>query len=257
MKKRIAFLIMLCISLTTMLCFNGATAETAEFEQISSIDYVVTASGLNVRTGPSTDNEVLSVLKNGQQVRVIGQIGDWYAIYDPETGYVGAAFAQYLSLANDEPDSDVPTSVTGDPSPEIGEGLEDIPVINLSQDEQQLLSLINDARMDAGVEPLKFDTELVNVARLKAQDMVENSYFSHTSSNYGSPFDMMKQFNISYRSAGENIAGNRSIEGAFNAWINDEDHKRNLLDNGFNFTGIGIADSETYGKILVQMFIKK
>lgn len=252
MKKRIAFLITLCMTLTTMLCFNGATAETVEFEQVSSTYYVVTASGLNVRTGPSTDHEVISVLKNGQQVRVIGQIGDWYAIYDPETGYVGTAFAQYLASA-----SEVPTSTTGVPTSEIGEGLEEAPVINLSQDEQLLLGLINDARTDAGVEPLKFDSDLVNVARLKAEDMVENNYFSHTSSTYGSPFDMMKQFNISYRSAGENIAGNRSIEGAFNAWINDEDHKRNLLDKGFNYTGIGVVDSETYGKILVQMFIKK
>jgi len=259
MRKRITFLMLFCMALFALVLPvrpEGVVAQNIEFKQISWMDCVVTASGLNVRTGPSTDFEVINVLKNGQQVTVIGQIGDWYAIYDPETGCIGAAFAQYLQAV------DMTPTVTEEPDVETGEGVEktpeeDVPVIGLSQDEIKLLNLVNEARVNAGVPPLKFDAELVKVARLKAQDMVNGNYFSHASATYGSPFDMMKQFNISYRSAGENIAGNRSIEGAFNAWIGDDNHKRNLLDEGFNYTGIGIADSETYGKILVQMFIKK
>lgn len=50
--------------------------------------------------------------------------------------------------------------------------------------------------------------------------MVDNNYFSHTSPTYGSPFDMMKNFRISYKTAGENIAGNSSNSGAVNAWMN-------------------------------------
>ncbi len=40
----------------------------------------------------------------------------------------------------------------------------------------------------------------------KSQDMIDNNYFSHNSPTYGSPFDMLKKFGISYKTAGENIA---------------------------------------------------
>ena len=73
-----------------------------------------------------------------------------------------------------------------------------------------------------GLQALIVDDELQNIARIKAQDMVDNNYFSHTSPTYGSPFDMMKNFGISYKTAGENIAGNSTNSGAVNAWMNSE-----------------------------------
>lgn len=114
---------------------------------------------------------------------------------------------------------------------------------------------MNKARKDAGVEPLAFDKNLVKVARLKAEDMANNGYFSHQSPTYGSPFDMMRQFDNTFKTAGENIAGNKTIDGAFKAWMGSNDHKKNILNESFNLTGIGVASSDTYGKILVQQFI--
>lgn len=96
-----------------------------------------------------------------------------------------------------------------------------------------------------------------NIARIKAQDMVDSNYFSHTSPTYGSPFNMMKSFGISYKTAGENIAGNSSNSGAVNAWMNSEGHRTNILNSSFNYTGIGVVKSPKYGKIYVQMFIGK
>ena len=50
--------------------------------------------------------------------------------------------------------------------------------------------------------------------------MKDNEYFSHTSPVYGTPFQMMKDFGITYRSAGENIArGQRSPQEVVNAWM--------------------------------------
>ena len=46
----------------------------------------------------------------------------------------------------------------------------------------------------------------MKIARIKAKDMIENNYFSHQSPTYGSPFDMMRQFDTVFKSAGENIA---------------------------------------------------
>lgn len=87
--------------------------------------------------------------------------------------------------------------------------------------------------------------------------MVSNNYFSHTSPIYGSPFDMLKSFKISYKTAGENIAANSSNSGAVTSWMNSSWHKANILNGNFNYTGIGVVSSSKYGKIFVQIFIGK
>ena len=120
-----------------------------------------------------------------------------------------------------------------------------------------MFDLINAKRTAARLSALKVDAELQNVARAKAEDMVKNNYFSHTSPTYGSPFDMMKRFGVSYKTAGENIAGNSSNTGAVNAWMNSEGHKANILNSSFNYTGVAVVKSSKYGKIFVQMFIGK
>ena len=128
---------------------------------------------------------------------------------------------------------------------------------SLTADEKEVFDLINAKRTAAGLSALKVDAELQNVARAKAEDMVKNNYFSHTSPTYGSPFDMMKSFGVSYKTAGENIAGNSSNTGAVNAWMNSEGHKANILNSSFNYTGVAVVKSSKYGKIFVQMFIGK
>jgi len=128
---------------------------------------------------------------------------------------------------------------------------------SLSADEQEVFDLINQQRINNGLSALVINQELQAVARDKAQDMVDNNYFSHTSPVYGSPFDMIKNYGITYKAAGENIAGNSSNSGAVTAWMNSEGHKANILSNSFNYTGIGVVNSSKYGKIYVQMFIGK
>ena len=105
----------------------------------------------------------------------------------------------------------------------------------------EIFNLINTQRTNNGLSALKIDSEVQNVARIKAKDMAENNYFSHTSPTYGSPFDMLKKFGISYKSAGENIAGNSSNQAAVTAWMNSSGHKANILNSSFNYTGIGVV----------------
>ena len=104
---------------------------------------------------------------------------------------------------------------------------------------------------------MEIDYEVQRVARIKAQDMVDNNYFSHESPTYGSPFDMLKSFKVSYKTAGENIAGNSSNSGAVTAWMNSSGHRANILNSSFTYTGIGVVNSSRYGKIYVQFFIGK
>ncbi|MFS0820285.1 CAP domain-containing protein [Bacillus sp. 1P02SD] len=125
---------------------------------------------------------------------------------------------------------------------------------SLSQFEQEVVTLTNKERAKYGLQPLKIDLKLSEVARTKSSDMKKNSYFSHTSPTYGSPFDMMKQFGIQYRAAGENIAkGQRSPQEVVNGWMNSEGHRKNILSS--NFTHIGVGHVE--GNYWTQMFIGK
>ena len=110
----------------------------------------------------------------------------------------------------------------------------------LSQDEAEVVRLVNIERQKAGLAPLKASSQLSNVARMKSKDMADRNYFSHTSPTYGSPFDMMKQFGISYRTAGENIAkGYLSPASVMNGWMNSSGHRANILNSSFGTIGVG------------------
>jgi uncharacterized YkwD family protein len=126
---------------------------------------------------------------------------------------------------------------------------------SLSAYEQKVVELTNQERSKYGLAALKADTALSKVAREKSLDMSNNGYFSHTSPTYGSPFDMMKQFGISYQYAGENIAmGQRSPEEVVQAWMNSEGHRKNILNGNYNYIGVGYVESGNYW---TQMFIGK
>ncbi|MUK88284.1 SCP-like extracellular protein [Ornithinibacillus sp. L9] len=125
----------------------------------------------------------------------------------------------------------------------------------LNEYEQAVVELTNDERRKAGLDILEVDNTLSNVAREKSKDMQANDYFSHTSPTYGSPFDMMSQFGVSYRSAAENIAaGQQSPEEVVRAWMNSEGHRENILNGGFTHIGVGFEDQ---GNNWTQMFIRK
>lgn len=143
------------------------------------------------------------------------------------------------------------TTPTG-PAPGSGSST---PVAGLTADEQKMVDMVNAERAARGLSPLKVNLELTKVARLKAKDMIDNNYFSHTSPTYGSPFDMMKQFDITYRAAGENLAGAPDVNTAHTNLMNSPGHRANILNASFTEVGIGILPGSIYGKIFVQMFI--
>lgn len=128
---------------------------------------------------------------------------------------------------------------------------------SLSDEENQMVKLVNEARAQNNLPALQIDIELANVARIKAQDMIDNNYFSHNSPTYGSPFDMLKDFGVEYVKAGENIAGNQSVEQAEEALMNSPGHRANILGEEYTHIGIGIKDGGQYGKMFSQMFISK
>ncbi|GGA89674.1 CAP domain-containing protein [Ornithinibacillus halotolerans] len=125
----------------------------------------------------------------------------------------------------------------------------------LSEFESEVVTLTNRERTQAGLAPLEVDTALSNVAREKSNDMHRNNYFSHTSPTYGSPFDMMRDFGITYQSAGENIAaGQQTPAEVVQAWMNSQGHRENILNGNFTHIGVGYNPE---GRQWTQMFIRK
>ena len=124
---------------------------------------------------------------------------------------------------------------------------------SVSDYEKKVVELVNEIRKDYGLSELKLNTKLCAVAKAKSQDMKDNNYFSHTSPTYGSPFDMIKSFGISYRTAGENIAmGYRTPEEVVDGWMNSEGHRANILNGSFKEIGMGHVANGNYW---TQMFI--
>lgn len=125
----------------------------------------------------------------------------------------------------------------------------------ISAFESKVIDLTNEHRRKNGLPNLQPDTALSNVAQKKSNDMQAKNYFSHTSPTYGSPFDMMRDFGVTYNTAGENIAmGQRSAEEVVNAWMNSEGHRKNILSP--NYTHIGVGHT-SQGNYWTQMFIGK
>ncbi len=118
--------------------------------------------------------------------------------------------------------------------------------------EQEVVRLVNVERSKQGLKSLESDWQLSRVARYKSQDMKDKGYFSHTSPTYGSPFDMMRSFGISYRIAGENIAkGQKTPSEVVNAWMNSSGHRANILNKSFAKIGVGYVSN---GHYWTQMF---
>ena len=121
--------------------------------------------------------------------------------------------------------------------------------------EQEVIRLVNEIRKQNGLNALTYDWELARVARYKSQDMKDNNYFSHTSPVYGSPFQMIKNFGISYRRAGENIAkGYATPQAVVNGWMNSSGHRANILNASYTHIGVGYVAGGNYW---TQMFIAK
>ena len=205
-----------------------------------------------------TNYNVVTTVNKNEYIRVFAGVGEWYII-QTDKDYVGAVSKKYVKAIYPSSSSSGNTSsgTTGGSSSTGNSGTSGTQTSSMNSDEKEVFDLINKQRTNNGLPALKNDSEVQRIARIKAQDMVDNNYFSHNSPTYGLPFDMMKSFKVSYKTAGENIAANSSNSSAVTAWMNSSGHKANILNSSFNYTGIGVVSSPRYGKMYVQMFIGK
>jgi len=123
--------------------------------------------------------------------------------------------------------------------------------------ENEIARLVNVERSKQGLRALTMNWELSRVARYKSQDMIDKNYFAHNSPTYGTPFQMMQHFGITYSAAGENIAyGQRTAQEVMTAWMNSSGHRANILNANYNQIGVGVAKKSNGTLYFTQHFIK-
>jgi hypothetical protein len=121
-----------------------------------------------------------------------------------------------------------------------------------------IFNLTNSARTQNGLNTLSMNSQLNTAAQMKAQDMLTNGYFAHTSPSGLNSWYWFKQVNYDYKTAGENLAIDFSDSNSvFNAWMNSPSHRDNILDPDFQEIGISAITGNFNGStttVVVQMF---
>jgi uncharacterized protein YkwD len=120
--------------------------------------------------------------------------------------------------------------------------------------EAQMLELVNRERVSRGLAPLAPDPEMTEVARKHSADMFARGYFSHHTPDGKDPFDRMREGEVRFRTAGENLALAPTLQIAHNGLMDSPGHRANILRPQFGRLGIGILDGGRYGLMVTQKF---
>lgn len=112
---------------------------------------------------------------------------------------------------------------------------------------QQVIVAVNEQRKAFNLKPLIVNSMLMNGAQAKANDMTKGSYFSHVSPIDGKKWSaFVRESGYEYIEAGENLAnGFDSVDAMVQAWMDSPTHRENILNPGFEETGLGIS----FGKL--------
>lgn len=156
----------------------------------------------------------------------------------------GEAIARTLNMLTVRPDSDervtLPFKVDKTrPRPDL---------------EKQMLDLVNQERVAAGLNQLEADPELTEVARRHSADMFARGYFAHDTPEGRTPFDRMREANVRFTTAGENLALGPTIPVAHAGLMNSPGHRANILRPQFGRVGIGVMDGGMRGLMVSQEF---
>lgn len=120
---------------------------------------------------------------------------------------------------------------------------------------KQVVDLVNAERAKEGLSPLTINTKVQAAAQVRARECEQS--FSHTRPNGSSFATALKEQNVSYRSAGENIAwGQRSPEAVMKAWMNSSGHRANIMNPNFTTIGVGYYQNANGTNYWCQLFTR-
>jgi len=129
---------------------------------------------------------------------------------------------------------------------------------NVSQTAEIIIKLTNIYRQESGLTPLIINPRLTQAAINKANDIIANQYFSHTSPEGKRFSDWLKEVNYTYFYSGENLAIDfGSAEDAFSAWLKSDKHRENIERPEFQEIGVAVVNGKFNNRqttIIVQLF---
>ncbi len=129
---------------------------------------------------------------------------------------------------------------------------------DFSQLEKGIIEQVNQTRAERGLEQLAENKALNEAAKLKAQDMLGNDYFAHTSPAGKDPWTWLARADYNYRFAGENLAMDFvTAKGVHDAWMKSPTHKENIVSADYQEIGVAVMEGIIDGKkhrVAVQFF---
>lgn len=120
--------------------------------------------------------------------------------------------------------------------------------------EEEMLELLNRERQAAGLQPLRLDEQLREVARAHSREMFEAGYFGHVSPRTGTVADRVRAAGGRFSRVGENLAYAPTVGMAHEGLMNSPGHRANILEPGFTRVGIGVVRSQLRGRMFTQVF---
>lgn len=160
---------------------------------------------------------------------------------------------------NNTPDSNKPETNLPENNPGNGTTEDTLPEEDTDNSQhaflKEIVSLVNAERAKEGLSPLTLDTKVQAAAQVRAKE--SELLFSHTRPNGSSFSTALKEQNVSFKGAGENIAwGQKTPAAVMKAWMNSSGHRANIMNPNFTTIGVGYYVNATGTPYWCQLFTR-
>ena len=245
MKKRT----LLTVTALTFVCLSGQPLTTY-------------AASCTQTSQSGSMNQVQSYKRGNKVIFSYGNSCNIQNIFDKlENGCQGSTKPETGNPGTSNPGTSMPeinkpgTSNPGTNVPESDNSGTETPDNSTHAYVQEVVDLVNAERAKEGLSPLTLDTKVQAAAQVRAKECEQS--FSHTRPDGTSFSTALKEQNVSYRSAGENIAwGQKSPQEVMNGWMNSSGHRANIMNPDYTTIGVGYYQNANGTNYWCQLFTK-
>ena len=148
-------------------------------------------------------------------------------------------------------------------APAAASGLATLSASDLSQAAKDLVTITNQKRTARGLIALRLDSDLMAIAKTRADVMAKNDVLSHTEPNGTSVFSRLSADGVHWYAAAEIIAYNTystlstTVKAAIDSWMGSSGHRAIMLSTNYNYVGFGVAVSASGKRYFAGVFVKQ